>query len=189
MDKRKEDYTLIQEVLAGNQDSFADLLGRYKNLVYSVIMRMVNDPEEANDLAQEVFLKVYRNLDRYQPTYKFSTWLIRIATNHVIDYRRKKRQETVNIDDVHLEAAESDTPEAAYLRKEGKMNINAALQALPEMYRTPIVLYHQQGLSYQEIADMLGEPLSKIKNRIFRGRRMLKELLLGQGKEESANAG
>lgn len=184
MEKRKEDYALIQEVLAGSDDAFAELLARYKNLVYSVIMRMVNDPEEANDLAQEVFIKVYKNLDKYQPTYKFSTWLIRIATNHVIDYRRKRKQETVNIEDVHLEASGSDTPEAAYLRKEGRLDITAALSALPEMYRIPIVLYHQQGLSYQEIADILSEPLSKVKNRIFRGRRMLKAILTGKEEGE-----
>ena len=187
METRKEDYTLIQEVLSGNDDAFAELLARYKNLVYSVIMRMVNDPEEANDLAQEVFIKVYQNLDKYQPTYKFSTWLIRIATNHVIDYRRKRKQELVNLDDVEMEAASSETPEAVVLQKEGRRSVAEALKSLPEMYRIPIVLYHQQGLSYQEIADILGEPLSKVKNRIFRGRRMLKEYLTG--KEEGEGRG
>ena len=184
MEKQKEDYALIQEALAGDHDAFAELLSRYKNLVYSVIMRMVNDPEEANDLAQEVFIKVYRNLNKYQPTYRFSTWLIRIATNHVIDYRRKHRAETVNLDDVEMEASSAETPEAAVLRMEGRMDVAAALAALPEMYRIPIVLYHQQGLSYQEIADILSEPLSKVKNRIFRGRRMLKALLTGKEEGE-----
>ena len=184
MEKQKDDYTLIQETLGGNNDAFAELLSRYKNLVYSVIMRMVNDPEEANDLAQEVFIKVYRNLSKYQPTYRFSTWLIRIATNHVIDYRRKHKPEMVNLDDVEMEASGSETPEAAVLRKEGRMDVAAALAALPEMYRIPLVLYHQQGLSYQEIADVMKEPLSKVKNRIFRGRRMLKTLLIGKEEYE-----
>ena len=180
MVKDKEDYQLVQESLKGNQESFAELLSRYKNLVYSVILRMVNDPEEANDLAQEVFIKIYKNLDKYHPEYKFSTWIIRIATNHVIDFRRKKKQETISMDDMVYEPADHDTPESAFLKREGRMNVAKALEALPDMYKIPIVLYHQQGLSYQEISNIIGEPLSKVKNRIFRGRKLLKEMLLKQ---------
>lgn len=179
MVKKLEDYELVQEALKENQDAFAELLGRYKNLVYSVVLRMVNNAEEANDLAQEVFIKMYKNLDKYQPEYKFSTWLIRITTNHVIDFRRKKKQDTVNLDDMVSEPPDHDTPESEYLKKENRKGISEALNALPDMYKIPIVLYHQQGLSYQEIADIIGEPLSKVKNRIFRGRKMLKDLLMG----------
>ena len=87
------DYELITACLAGDKDCFGELAARYTNLVFSVILRMTNDREEANDLAQEVFIKAYRNLDKYVPDYKFSTWAIRITTNHVIDHRRKKRQQ------------------------------------------------------------------------------------------------
>lgn len=179
MVNKSEDYELVQESLKGNQNAFAELLSRYKNLVYSVVLRMVNDSEEANDLAQEVFIKVYKNLDKYQPEYKFSTWLIRITTNHVIDYRRKRKQDTINIDDMVAEPPDHDTPESEYLKKEKTKGIQGALNSLPDMYKIPIILYHQQGLSYQEIADIIGEPLSKVKNRIFRGRKMLKEILTG----------
>lgn len=179
MEKKAEDFELVKEALKGKQDAFAELLGRYKNLVYSVVLRMVNDSEEANDLAQEVFIKMYKNLDKYQPEYKFSTWLIRITTNHVIDYRRKKKQDTVNIDDMLAEPPDHNTPETEYLKKEKCKGITDALTILPDMYKIPIVLYHQQGLSYQEIADIINEPLSKVKNRIFRGRKMLKDLLMG----------
>lgn len=174
----KEDYELIQYCLKGNQDAFTELVTRYKNLVYSVILRMINDHEEANDLAQEVFIKVYKNLDKYSPEFKFSTWIMRITTNLVIDYRRKKKQETVSIDDMDYELASADTPENSYLKKEQQKLVNSAIKSLPDMYRIPIVLYHQQGLSYQEIGDIIGEPLSKVKNRIFRGRKMLKESLM-----------
>ena len=75
-----EDYEIIQCCLQGKKEMFEELVSRYKNLVYSIILRMTNDPEEANDLAQEVFIKVYRNLDKYEPTYKFSTWIMRITT-------------------------------------------------------------------------------------------------------------
>lgn len=181
------DYEVIQLCLKGNKDYFSELVSRYKNLVYSIILRMTVDSEEANDLAQEVFIKVYKNLSKYYPDYKFSTWIIRITTNHVIDYRRKKRQETVSIDDVDYELSSDNSPEEAYIQKEQKEGLEALVNQLPEMYKIPIVLYHQQGLSYQEIADVTEEPLSKVKNRIFRGRKMLKESLLKM--KEGGNIG
>ena len=178
--KKLEDYDLIKECLSGNNDAFAELLSRYKNLVYSVVLRMVNDSEEASDLAQEIFIKIYKNLDKYHPEFKFSTWVIRISTNHVIDYRRKKKQDVINIDDMVYEPSTNETPENEYLKSEGQKHLANAIKELPDMYKIPIVLYHQQDLSYQEIADVLNEPLSKIKNRIFRGRKMLKEILSGK---------
>ncbi|MDR1541353.1 MAG: sigma-70 family RNA polymerase sigma factor [Clostridiales bacterium] len=185
----KSDYDLVRGSLQGNQNDFAELISRYKNLVYSVILRMVTDREEANDLAQDVFLKIYKNLDKYFPDYKFSTWTIRISTNHVIDYMRRKRQETINIEDVEYELGTNDSPEAAYIRQEQRTELKNIVGQLPEMYKIPIVLYHEQGLSYQEIADITNEPLSKVKNRIFRGRRMLKDSLMSLKREESASYG
>lgn len=173
------DFDLVQACCAGDDRCFNELVMRYKNLVYSVILRMINDREEANDLAQEVFIKIYRNLDKYRPEFKFSTWVIRIATNHVIDFRRKKKQDHANIDDLShtLVAENNDSPERIYEIKEQSQMLTEMVSNLPDMYRVPIVLYHQQGLSYQEISEIIEEPLSKVKNRIFRGRKMLKEVL------------
>lgn len=179
------DYEVIRQCLNGDEDCFAILVGRYKNLVYSVILRMVNDRDEADDLAQDVFIKVYKNLDKYYPDFKFSTWIMRIATNHVIDYRRKKRMETVSLDDMtHEEADKSfkaeESPESSLMRGEEKALITKVINGLPDMYKIPIVLYHHHGLSYQEISEVIDEPLSKVKNRIFRGRKMLRDNLAGQ---------
>ena len=173
------DHELVLACAEGDKASFGEIVMRYKNLVYSVVLRMVSDKEEANDLAQDVFIKLYRNLEKYQPEYKFSTWTIRIATNHVIDYRRKKRHEVVNIDEVAggLYADGGQSPEDAYIAGEQSRLLRDMVADLPDIYRIPIVLYHDQGLSYQEIADITQEPLSKVKNRIFRGRKMLKESL------------
>ncbi len=175
---QKSDYEIIQEILGGNKDLFSELLSRYKALVFSVVLRMVNNSEEANDLSQEIFIKIYKNLDKYNNEYKFSTWVIRIATNHIIDYRRKKKQDVVSIDELTSEPSFLSTPESEYLKKERKVTLNDALKALPDIYKVPIVLYHQENLSYQEIADITGESLSKIKNRIFRGRKLLKDILI-----------
>ncbi|MCL2189070.1 MAG: sigma-70 family RNA polymerase sigma factor [Defluviitaleaceae bacterium] len=176
----RTDMELIESCLHGSQDSFAELINRYKNLVYSIILRQIRDTEEANDYAQDVFLKIYKNLRSYSPAFKFSTWVMRITGNHIIDQHRKKKAETVPFEAHMAEGANMPaeaSPETQYLRQEQTERIQKILSDLPEMYRIPVVLYHQEDLSYQEIADKIGEPLSKVKNRIFRGRKLLKEML------------
>lgn len=181
------DYDLVLACVEGDKSAFSEVVLRYKNLIYSVILRMVSDKEEANDLAQDVFIKIYRNLEKYNSEYKLSTWIVRIATNHVIDYRRKKKTDTVNLDDVSdgIRAEQADSPEDAYIAKEQTLELSRLVADLPDMYRVPIVLYHQQGLSYQEISEITEEPLSKVKNRIFRGRKILKENLMSMRRGES----
>jgi len=172
------DYEIIKTCLEGNPNAFSELVSRYKNLVYSIILRMVVDKEEANDLAQEVFIKVYKNLDKYYPEFTFGTWIMRITTNHVIDARRKKRHLTVSLDERQDANMSELSPETRYIEKERAADLKRIVENLPEMYKVPIILYHQQGLSYQEIANMIGEPLSKVKNRIFRGRKLLRADLI-----------
>jgi RNA polymerase sigma-70 factor (ECF subfamily) len=114
---------------------------------------------------------------------------MRISTNHCIDYRRKRRLESVSIEEAEfaIAAPEAESPEAAYLERERREMLDGLIDRLPEMYKTPIVLYHKDNLSYQEISEKTREPLSKVKNRIFRGRKMLKELLLmGKGTDAYA---
>ena len=175
--KDLSDFDLIQKCLNEDKEYFSELVSRYKNLVYSIILRMTNNRDEVGDLAQEVFIKVYKNLHRYYPDFKFSTWVIRITTNHVIDYRRKRQQETVPLESIEYEMDSGDSPEEAFIKEEQKAALKKMVDDLPDMYKIPIVLYHSEGLSYQEIAEVIEEPLSKVKNRIFRGRRMLKESL------------
>lgn len=175
----RTDMEIITACLAGNKNEFTELVNRYKNLVYSIIRRQVKNTDEANDFAQDVFLKIFRNLKSYTPEYKFSTWVMRITGNHIIDMHRRKKMETVPFEP-HM--AEDNTPgepspEMVYLRAEETARINKLVENLPEMYRVPVVLYHHQDMSYQEIADHINEPLSKVKNRIFRGRKLLKEML------------
>lgn len=176
----KTDYELVQDCIQGDSGAFEQLLERYKNLVYSVVLRMVNDSEDANDLAQEVFIKTYKNLNRYSPEFKFSTWIIKIATNTVIDFRRKKKPDSIDIDEMVYEPADKDTPELNYVQNEGKRALSNAIEKLPDMYKVPIVLYHIEDMSYQEISDILGVSLSKVKNRIFRGRKILKDIIVSE---------
>ena len=177
----RTDMELIESCLSGSQDCFTELVNRYKNLVYSIILRMTKDTDEASDLAQDVFLKVYKNLASYTTAFRFSTWIMRITSNHVIDHHRKKRLETISLEahmtDTGFNVASESSPESIYLQREKTDRINKIIAELPDMYKIPVVLYHQEGLSYQEISDRTGEPLSKVKNRIFRGRKLLKTLL------------
>jgi RNA polymerase sigma-70 factor (ECF subfamily) len=163
--------------LGGDRDaSFSELVSRYKNLVYSIINRQINNRDTADDLAQDVFLKMYRNLGSYSPEFKVSTWVMRITSNHIIDYHRKRRQECVPLEEAAALAADAlDSPEEALLRKERAARVNKLVAELPGMYRLPIIMFHHRGMSYQEISESIGEPLSKVKNRIFRGRKLIKE--------------
>lgn len=175
------DTELINLCLKGDHDHFEELVNRYKNLVYSIILKKTRNHDEANDLAQDVFLKAYKNLHSYTPEFRFSTWIMRITSNHIIDQHRKRRLETVSYEELAeagVNVGMSDTLENEYLQQEQSNRINKIINGLPEIYKTPVVLYHQNGLSYQEIADEIGEPISKIKNRIFRGRKMLKGIIL-----------
>ena len=183
----RTDYELITEILGGLDDSFTELVNRYKNLVYSVIHRQIKDKELANDYAQDVFLKVYKNLKSYSPKFKFSTWVMRITGNHIIDMHRKKKWQEISYEE-HAESIDSSTnteisAEGAFFRQEEARRIEKIVASLPEMYKVPVVLHHGQGLSYQEIAESLEEPLSKVKNRIFRGRKMLRARLAGEASD------
>lgn len=180
----RSDYEIIQLCLKGNQDAFAELVNRYKKLVYTIVYRMINDKEEASDIAQEVFIKLYRSLDRYNPEYRFSTWAVKIATNLCLDVLRKKRIETISVDEMIYQPGHDENPEAVYLKIERKEQISKAINALPEKYKLPIVLFHQYGLSYEEICKTLNEPMSIVKNRLHRARHMLRDKLVGTRKEE-----
>jgi RNA polymerase sigma factor (sigma-70 family) len=175
----RTDSELVQECLAGGGDSFEELVARYKKLVYSVIYKFTRDNEEANDLSQEVFIKIYKSLGKYDPQYKFSTWAVKVATNICLDSVRRKRLNTVSLDGMENRTGSANTPEERFIRKERSMAVREAISELPEIYRLPIILYHQKGMSYREIADALDKPMSIIKNRIFRARLVLKESLSG----------
>lgn len=176
--KELSDYEVIKLCLNESENYFSEIISRYKKLVYHVVLRMVNNIEESNDLVQEVFIKVYKNLDKYVPNFKLSTWIMRIATNHVIDYRRKKQLDTVYIEITQVVQLSESSPEDMLMKKEKKKYLDDLIDSLPEMYKMPILLYHKEGMSYQEISEYINIPLSKVKNRIFRGRKIMKESLL-----------
>lgn len=169
------DKELIARCLEGDQDSFAELVKRYKNLVYKVVSYYIKDAEEVKDVSQEVFLKIYKALKSYNPQYKFSTWSVIVTKNLCLDFVRKKRIPSESIDELQNICRDDDTPESRCVSRERSMEIRQLISTLPEKYKTLIVLYHEKGLSYKEMAEKLNEPMSIIKNRLYRARLSLRE--------------
>ncbi|MCK6620088.1 MAG: sigma-70 family RNA polymerase sigma factor [Calditrichaceae bacterium] len=181
-ERRIEDQKLITLARGGDQKAFEALLKKYRNLVYHVMFKMVRNPQEAEDLCQEAFIKAFGALSSFNEEFAFSTWLMKIATNNCIDYLRKRKLRTYSIDEplqykdeqVQVELPDHDpTPDKQLLNEERRKLINDAIQSLPPRYRHVIILRHQEEKSYEDIAEILKLPLGTVKARIFRAREML----------------
>lgn len=181
-----EDAEVVAAVLGGDQERYAELVKRYQGRLVNYLLRILRDAGEAHDLSQEVFLKTYQALDRYDPKYRFSTWLFRVAQNAAIDRIRKRRLVLVSMDrprrhedaDHAWEFPASDkTPYERLRNRERGDAIQEAIDGLPWEYRELIVMRHYGELSYDEIATLKEMPLGTVKNKLFRGRQMLKEKL------------
>ncbi|SMP67259.1 RNA polymerase sigma factor [Anoxynatronum buryatiense] len=171
------DAQLVTKILRGDPTGFQELVSRYQKPVFGICYRMMRQREEAEDLSQEVFIKAYRYLGQYNHEHKFSSWILKIATNTCIDAIRKKRVDTLPLDEEIKTNQEDVSAERAFLQEEAHREIEAAIGSLPPDYRIVVLLYHHQGQSYQQIADQLEIPMSMVKNRLFRARKMLKESL------------
>lgn len=179
------DEELVAAVLAGDRDRFGVLIDRYQGRLVNYLFRLLRNADDAYDLAQEVLVKVYQVLDRYDPQYKFSTWLFRVAQNAAIDQIRRRRLKLVSLrqEDEEGESRDWDLPSAArgpygdLRNRERGGAIQEAIEALPWEYRELILLRHFGELPYEEIAKLKGMPLGTVKNKLFRGRQMLKEKL------------
>lgn len=184
------DHELVTFARSGSEKAYRELLGRYERPVFSLVYRMVRDRELAEDLAQETFVKVFNHLESYNPKYKFSSWIFKIASNLSIDHLRKKELDTVSIDgsrhatssdDIESSrisvVSEDENPEELLLAKELGDEIESAIGQLRAEYRTAIVLRHVEGRSYEEIAEIMELPLGTVKTYIHRARTELRELL------------
>lgn len=182
------DGELVHSAVAGRESSFEELVRRYQRPIASYVYRMVGDYDAALDLTQEVFIKVYNSLARYRPEFKFSTWIYKIAHNAAIDHLRRH-----SVREQHLVAGDETgrpgvvvesrrlTPEQESEREERRSEIESVVQTLSPAYRELIVLRHSHDLSYDEIAEVTGLPLGTVKNRLFRAREAMRELLVPRG--------
>lgn len=177
-----EDDKLVKRAMKGDQHAYKEIMEKYQQPLYFHVLKMVRNHEQVEDLVQESFMKAFKNLDTYNTSYAFSTWLYRITTNHTIDYLRKKKLKTTSMNepiktrDGEIEIQISDEQaktDRKIIREQRKAIIHHAIENLPEKYRAVIEMRHLQELSYQEIADQLDLPLGTVKAHIFRAREML----------------
>ena len=182
------DGELVRTAIAGRETSFEELVRRYQWPIAAYVYRMVGDYDAALDLTQEVFIKVYNSLSRYRSEFKFSTWIYKIAHNAAIDHLRRYavREQTLLVDfegergTISIESPRL-TPEQESEREERRSEIESVVHSLPAAYRELIVLRHSHDLSYDEIAEVTGLPLGTVKNRLFRAREAMRDLLERRG--------
>jgi len=171
------DQLIVDQIVSGEKDLFRLLVRRYERSVYGMGLSFFRNAEDASDFAQEVFIKVYRNLVRFEGRARFSTWLYKIAYNTAINgINRKKEYRSLAEEDL-ISSADSETPEHLLIRNAARDAVLASLDELPERYRVCIDLFFFYDRSYQEIEAITGFPVNTIKSHVFRAKKILREKL------------
>lgn len=195
-DNAKNDFSYVERAKAGDQKAYAELMQRYKDSIYFMVLKMVNNKDDAMDITVTTFAKAFENLDKYRPDFAFSTWLFRIATNGSIDFIRKKKIQTTSIDgfkdsdgDEKIFEIKSDVlnPEESSIKKQQTEQLKEIIDRLPSRYKTLIILRYFDELSYEEIAQQLDLPLGTVKAQLFRGRDLLSNILNRRKKNPSSD--
>ena len=184
-----ESGALIDEILSGKKAAFRKLIEQNQRLVSHIIFRMVGDRQDREDLCQEVFVRVYRNLPNFRREAKLSTWIARIAYNIGLSFVEKKNVPLVDETALDYEDTDMDmplvaTPDVITEQKAISGLVRDEIDKLPVYYKTALTLYHLDGMSYNEITDIMKVPEGTIKSYIFRGRKLLKERLLARYSRE-----
>jgi RNA polymerase sigma-70 factor (ECF subfamily) len=173
-----EEQVWLENARRGDKTAFGQLIEAYQGPVYNLAYRMLGNSGEAEEAAQEAFIRAYTRLESYDPAHKFSTWLLSITSNYCIDQIRKRRAILLSIDDPlpphpALHSDNNKGPEAQYLAQEREDLVQGLLSELPAEYRQAVVLRYWYDMSYEEIADVQKTTVSAVKSRLFRARRQL----------------
>lgn len=187
-EKALRDYKLVQKAIDhGDQKAYAELMKNYRDSLYFMLLKMTNNPHDAEDLTIEAFGKAFKKLHQYTPDYAFSTWLFKIASNNCIDFIRKKKKYTFSIDHgiddeagtelANRIAAEVLDPEEELVKKQKIKLMHEVVEKLKPHYRTLIELRYFKEFSYDEIAAELNLPLGTVKAQLFRAREFLYQIL------------
>ena len=186
--KAREDYLLVQKALQeNNQSAYSELMKRYKNSLHYTIMKMVENPQDAEDLTIESFSKAFKKLDQYTPQFAFSTWLFKIASNHCIDFLRKKKIKAMSIHQVsksedgeqyEIPISDGELDPAQAMEKDQRVALlRGVVDQLKPSYRRMIELRYFEEKSYEEIAEELNVPIGTVKIQLFRAKELLEGLL------------
>jgi RNA polymerase sigma factor (sigma-70 family) len=188
-EKAKDDLILVKEARKGNEKAFAKLMNRYRDSIYFMLLKMVNNPSDAEDLTIEAFGKAFRNLDLYTPKFAFSTWLFKIATNNCVDFIRKKQVTPSPLD--HLQDSiesvtvniQSDTldPEEELINRQKIAALKDILNQLKPGYKSLIELRYFKEYSYEEISSELNIPIGTVKAQLYRAKTLLYNILVKTG--------
>ena len=189
-DKAKRDYELVQLAKSGDQKAYAELLGYYRDSLYFMLIKMVKNKNDAEDLTIEAFGKAFKNIEKYNPSYAFSTWLFKIATNNGIDFLRsnKSKRKTISIDETDTDSdndyfskislvSKNRNPEEEMIAEQKEQLLRTIVKNLHPDYRRIITLRYFDELSYLEIAAKLELPIGTVKARLFRSRELLHTIL------------
>lgn len=187
-EKGQHDFQLVQRALqSGEQKAYAELMDRYREPIYFMLLKMVNNKDDAEDLTIEAFGKAFRRLDQYTPQFAFSTWLFKIATNNCIDYIRRKRIKAVSIDQgfhtddgdtIEISIKDSVLDPAEAMQKEERIRkMRAIVDKLKPRYRKLVEMRYFDEMAYEEIAEEMDLPLGTVKAQLFRAREFLFQMM------------
>jgi RNA polymerase sigma-70 factor (ECF subfamily) len=183
-----EDGAVVARCLQGDERAYRELITRYRRQVYSLALRMVRREEDAEDLTQETFIRMFRALERYDPERPFAAWILTIASRLCIDHLRRRRLNPISLfqrdaasdEEYVIEVADAGPgPDVRAVHAEEQRQADELIASLPEHYRIVVVLRHVEDLSYEEISEALNLPLGTVKARIHRARELLKARLEG----------
>lgn len=187
-EKAVRDYQLVRKAVdKGDQKSYAELMARYKDSIYFMLLKMVNNRDDADDLTIEAFGKAFKNIKQYTPDFAFSTWLFKIATNNCIDFIRKKKKQTLSLDksintddggELVLDVkSDRPDPEEHMMKKQKVVMMRDVVDKLKPRYKKLVELRYFEELSYEEIAEELQLPLGTVKAQLFRAREFLYQIM------------
>jgi len=183
--KAQLDVELIQQAVAGDQRAYAELMERYRDAIYFMLLKMVNNTADAEDLTIEAFGKAFKNIRQYTANFAFSTWLFKIASNNAIDFMRKKKLNNVSIDETLRDTdavpvnirSEQPTPEESLISEQKILMLRSIVAKLKPRYRKLVELRYFYEYSYEEISEEMGLPIGTVKAQLFRARELLQNTL------------
>jgi len=187
-DKALQDYKLVREAIEHNSEkAYAELMNRYRDSIYFMLLKMVNNKDDADDLTIEAFGKAFKKIHQYTPNYAFSTWLFKIASNNCIDFIRRKKKNTFSInnafnsddsDDLEIDLKSEDlNPEEVFVRKQKIEMMHEFVNKLKPRYRELVELRYFKEFSYDEISEEMQIPLGTVKAQLFRAREFLYQIM------------
>ena len=183
--KAKLDVELVQQAINGDQRAYAELMERYRDAIYYMLLKMVNNASDAEDLTIEAFGKAFKNIRQYTANFAFSTWLFKIASNNAIDFMRKKKLNNVSIDETLRDTdsipvnirSEQPTPEESLISEQKIAMLRSIVARLKPRYRKLVELRYFYEYSYEEISAEMGLPIGTVKAQLFRARELLQNVL------------